>query len=133
MHYLQSSVNNLSSPQTVSTLHFHPSTFLLLLKLHCLMFGVGNRFLVAREPNNAARIDPSTAKPTVESIARWALMIPDAMPARSGGTAVMASDVIGVRQSAPPRAAKTKPTTTATMLAGIDTIMIASPAISDDR
>jgi len=83
--------------------------------------------------NHAARIDPSTAKPTVEPIARCALMIPDAMPARSGGTAVMASDVIGVRQSAPPRAAKTKPTTTATMLAGIDTIMIASPVISDDR
>ena len=60
-------------------------------------------------PSHAERIEPMTAKPSVEPIARCALMMPDAMPARCGGTLVMASDVIGVRHSAKPNPAMRKP------------------------
>ena len=59
-------------------------------------------------------------------------MMPDAMPALSGGTAVIASDVMGVRHSAQPSATSIRPMTTATTEPSSVTIMMTSPAISDD-
>ena len=49
---------------------------------------------------------PMMANPAVEPSARWALMIPDAMPARSGGTDDIATLVAGVT-ARPPAAAHT--------------------------
>src|SRR5438309_10711063 len=79
----------------------------------------------------AARIDPSTANPTVEPSARCALMMPDAIPARWVGTAVIASEVIGVRHNPAPAPTKTRPALTTTVLPCSPTIRTANPTICD--
>jgi len=70
-----------------------------------------------------------TAKPIVEPIARCALMIPEAMPARLAGTLVIASDVIGVPHSAKPNPAAARPTAMNTGWRAVPTISITIPAI----
>ena len=69
----------------------------------------GDEIAVERRAEPRGENRAKTAKPTVDPIARCALMIPDAMPARSGGTADIASDVIGVRQRAPPAPERARP------------------------
>src|SRR5262245_745173 len=81
----------------------------------------------------AARIEPRTANPTVEPSARCALMMPDAIPERSAGTAVIASEVIGVRHNAVPAPRKTRPALTTIVPACSPTIRTASPVICDAR
>src|SRR5437764_783303 len=77
----------------------------------------------------AARIEPSTANPTVEPSARCALMMPDAIPARSAGTVVIASDVIGVRHNPAPMPTKTRPATTTRILTCSPAVRTANPQI----
>src|SRR5207244_3078327 len=79
----------------------------------------------------AARIDPSTANPTVEPSARCALMMPEASPARSVGPAGIASEVIGLRHHPPPALTKTSPALTTTVLPCSPTIRTANPTICD--
>ena len=81
----------------------------------------------------AARIEPSTANPTVEPSARCVLMMPDAIPERSAGTAVIASEVIGVRHNAVPMPTMARPALTTIVLACMPTIRTASPMICDVR
>ena len=81
----------------------------------------------------AARIEPSTANPAVEPSARCALMMPDAIPERSAGTAVIASEVIGVRHNAVPMPTMARPALTTIVFACIPTIRTASPMICDAR
>ena len=57
------------------------------------------------------------AKPAVEPRARWALMIPDAMPARSAGTDAIATFVVG--DSAKPVAALMSSSPTITITSGL--------------
>ena len=59
------------------------------------------------------------AKPVVEPSARCALMIPDAMPARSGGTEAMATFVVGAM--ARPAAAPARNRPRMTMPSGLPT------------
>ena len=54
------------------------------------------------------------AKPAVEPRARCALMIPDAMPARSGGIDAMATLVVGASARPAEAPTSTSPTRTAT-------------------
>jgi hypothetical protein len=58
-------------------------------------------------------------------------MIPDPIPARSAGTAVIASEVIGVRHNPAPTPTKTRPALTTTVLPCSPAIRTANPTICD--
>jgi hypothetical protein len=60
-------------------------------------------------------------------------MMPDAIPARSGGTAVIASEVIGVRHNPVPTPTKTRPAPITTVLPCSPAIRTANPTICDVR
>src|SRR5678815_1608829 len=80
-----------------------------------------------------ARIDPSTANPTVEPSARCTLMMPDAIPARAAGTAVIASEVIGVRHNPTPTPTNKRPAPTIMVPARSPAIRTPHPTICDAR
>ena len=52
------------------------------------------------------------AKPAVEPRARWALMMPEAMPERSGGIDAIATFVVGATASPPAHPQSSRPSST---------------------